>query len=32
MVPRATEALAEAMVASNRIQAFLNLAEQSREA
>ena len=32
MVPRATEALAEAMVASNRIHAFLNLAEQSREA
>jgi ABC-type multidrug transport system fused ATPase/permease subunit len=30
MVPRATEALAEAMVASSRISAFLNLAEQSR--
>lgn len=32
MVPRATEALAEAMVASSRISAFLNLAEQSPEA
>ena len=29
MVPRATEALAEAMVATSRIEAFLNLAEDS---